>query len=213
MNVLIKAVAIAAAMFASSAHATFLFSDAGFGANKKVITFSEVALVAGTKVTDQFDGVRFATSGTTGGLYMDNGAYANANPVSGRYVDSFSGGSAASIYDFIFNSDVSAAGAYWEFNPNTSARFTAMNNGVALVSFQYNNATCCNSAEFLGFHGLAFDTIRLSNITGTHFYMDKLTFAPMSSPAAAVPEPTGVALFGLAGLGLALARRRKAKAA
>lgn len=207
MKVLIKTAAFAVAMFASNAHATFLFSDASFGADKKVITFSEVALASGTKVTDQFAGVKFVAGGTTGGLYIGSGTFANSNPVSGAYVDSFSGGSAASFYDIIFSSDVSAAGAYWEFNGNTSARFTAINSGVALVSFVYNNAACCNSAEFRGFHGLTFDTIRVSNITGTDFYMDKLTFAPL---AAAVPEPTGFALFGIAGLGLALARRRKA---
>ena len=207
MNVMIKAVALAAAMFASSAQATYLYSDASFGADKKVITFSEVALASGTKVTNQFQGVTFATGGTAGGLYMGSGAYANSNPVSGNYVDSFSGGAAASFYDIIFSSDVTAAGAFWEFNSNTSARFTALNSGVALASFVYNNAACCNSAEFLGFHGLTFDTIRVSNITGVDFYMDKVTFAPL---AAAVPEPTGIALFGIAGLGLAYARRRKA---
>ncbi len=206
MKAMIKAVACAVAMFAASAQAAPLFTDATFAPGSSVVTFSEVALASGTAVTSQFTGVTFATNGP-GSFYIGNGTYAAANPVSGNYLDSFSGGTRATIYDIIFNADVSAAGAFWEFNAPSTTKFTALNNGVAVDSFIYSNVNCCSSAEFLGFQGLAFDTIRVSNISGNDFYMDKLTFT-----AADVPEPTGVALFGVAALGLALARRRKTAA-
>lgn len=202
MKTMIKAVAGAILMTVATAHAAPLYNGSGFAPSAKVITFSEVALGSGTAVTTQFAGVTFGTNGP-GSFYIGNGVYANANPVSGAYLDSFSGNSSASVYDIMFNNDVSSAGAFWEFNAPTTATFTALKNGVALESFIYSNGNCCTSAEFVGFQGLAFDTLRVSNITGSHFYMDKLTYAD-------VPEPGSIALFGLAGVGAAFARRRKA---
>lgn len=209
MKAMFKAAAFAVSMVAAGAHAAPLFTNAGFAAGATVIDFSAGALATGTAVTNQFAGVKFATNGP-GAFYIGSGTYSNAGPVSGKYLDSFSGGANASVYDIIFNKDVSSAGALWEFNAVTTTMFTAMNNGVAVGTFNYTNTNCCSTAAFLGFGGLTFDTIRVSNITGGAFYMDQLTFA-----TAAVPEPTGVALFGIAGLGLMLARRRQraAKAA
>lgn len=205
MKAIFKAVAAAAIFVAAGAQATTLTTNAGFGAGTTTIGFGEVVLAQGTAVTNQFAGVTLATNGP-GNFYIGNGAYASATNVTGAYLDSFSGGGPASVYDIIFGANVTAAGAFWEFNAPTTTTFSAMSNGVAVESFIYSNTACCNSAEFLGFQGVTFDTLRISNITGTHFYMDQLSFAT----AAAVPEPTGVALFGIAALGLALARRRKA---
>ena len=204
MKAIFKAVAGAVIMVAAGAQAAPLTTNAGFVATDTTISFSEVALASGTAVTNQFAGVTFATNGP-GKFYIGNGSYTNATNVSGAYLDSFSGGNRATIYDIIFGADVTAAGAFWEFNAPSSATFTALNNGVAVESYVYSNTNCCNSAEFRGFQGLTFDTLRVSNITGVDFYMDKLSFT-----AADVPEPAGVALFGIAALGLALARRRKA---
>jgi hypothetical protein len=208
MKAVFKAVVAAVIVVAAGAQANPLATEAGFGANSTVISFSEVALASGTAVTNQFSGVTFATNGP-GNFYIGNGSYANIGHSSGAYVDSFSGGTSASVYDIIFGTNVSAAGAYWEFNAPTTTTFTAMSNGVALESFVYSNSACCDSMEFRGFEGLSFDTLRLTNITGTHFYMDQLSFTAAAA-VAAVPEPTGVALFGIAALGLAFARRRKA---
>lgn len=206
MKAIFKAVAAAVIVVAAGAQAAPLTSNAGFTAADTTISFSEVALAAGTAVTNQFAGVTFATNGP-GKFYIGNGSYATAANVSGAYLDSFSGGTRATIYDIIFGADVSAAGAFWEFNNNTTATFTALNNGLAVDSFIYSNVNCCGSSEFRGFQGVTFDTLRVSNITGTDFYMDKLSFK-----AAEVPEPAGVALFGIAALGVAFARRRKVAA-
>lgn len=206
MKAMIKLAGVAAFLLAAGAQAAPLYSTAGFSPTASVITFSEVALAAGATVSNQFAGATFATNGP-GQFYVGNGGYANADPVSGAYLDSFSGGGTASIYDITFDADVSAAGAYWEFNAPTTAKFTAMNNGVALESFSYSNTSCCSSPDFIGFQGLVFDTIRvsdISDISGVRFYMDKVTFS-----GGVIPEPSGIALVALAGMALALARRRK----
>jgi hypothetical protein len=203
MKAIFKAVAAAVIVVAAGAQATTLTTNAGFGAGATTIGFGEVVLAQGTAVTNQFAGVTFATNGP-GNFSMGGTQYSNAGNTTGAYLDSFSGGGSASIYNIIFGAKVSAAGAFFEFNAPTTATFTALSNGVALESFIYSNSDCCNSSEFLGFQGLTFDTLRLTDISGTHFYMDQLSFA------TAVPEPTGVALFGIAALGLAFARRRKA---
>jgi hypothetical protein len=205
MKAIFKAVAAAVILVAAGAQAAPLTTNVGFAETSTTITFNEVALASGTAVTTQFDGVTFATNGP-GNFYIGSGAYTGYTNVRGAYLDSFSGGAHASVYDIIFGANVTAAGAFWEFNAPTTTTFTAMSNGVALESFIYSNTDCCNSAEFRGFQGLTFDTLRVSNITGGDFYMDRLSFE------TAVPEPTGVALFGIAALGLALARRRKAAA-
>lgn len=204
MKAVIKAVACAVAIFASAAQATPLLTNANFGSGATVVTFSEVSLASGTAVTNQFAsyGLTFASNGSP--FAIGSGAYASAAPVDASYLDSFSGGGTASAYDIVFSNDVTAAGAFWEFNSPSTATFTAMNSGVAVESFVYSNASCCYSAEFIGFSGISFDTLRVSNITGTHFYMDAVTFE-----GASVPEPTGVALLGIAALGLAATRRRK----
>ena len=202
MKTMIKAVAGAILMTVATAQAAPLYNNSGFAPSAKVITFSEVALGGGTAVTTQFAGVTFGTNGP-GNFYVGDGGYADANPVSGAYLDSFSGGTYSSVYDIDVQIMFRLAGAFWEFNAPSTATFTALKNGVALESFIYSNSNCCSSAEFVGFQGLSFDTLRVSNITRTHFYMDKLTYAD-------VPEPGSIALFGLAGVGAAFARRRKA---
>jgi hypothetical protein len=190
------------------AHAAPLFSDAGFGAGDSVVTFNEVPVAAGASVAGQFGalGVSFSTNGP-GSWYASNDpdAYSGNPGFAGRYLDSFTGGTHASIYSILFANDVDSAGAYWEFNTSSpAATFSAYLNNVLVESFNYNNASCCSSTEFIGFSSVVFDEIRISNITSTDFIMDTLRF----SPASAVPEPGALALLGLGLAGLVFSRRK-----
>ena len=201
------------AILASSlpAHATPLFSDAGFGAGDSVITFNEAAVAAGSSVTNQFGslGVSFSTNGP-GSWYASNDPdmYSGNPGFAGRYLDTFTGGTSATTYSILFANDTDSAGAYWEFNTSSpAATFSAYLNNVLVESFDYNNVNCCSSTEFIGFSSIIFDEIRVSNITATNFIMDTLHF----SPASAVPEPGSLALLGL-GLGGLIFSRRKTKA-
>jgi len=188
-----------------------LFSNAGFDAGDSTVTFNEVAVADGSPVTTQFSssGVSFSTDGP-GSWYAspDPGVY-SANPgFSGRYLDTFTGGGLrASIYSISFADNVDAAGAFWEFNISSpAATFSAYLNDVLVESFSYDNPSCCSSTEFIGFAGVVFDEMRISNITGTDFIMDSLQF----SPASAIPEAGSLALLLLGLAGLSLTGRRRA---
>ncbi len=193
---------------AMTAHATPLFSDAGFGPGDSMVTFNEVSVAGGGSVTNQFSasGVSFSTNGP-GSWYAssDPGAYSGNPNFAGRYLDTFSGGGNASIYNILFSSSVDAAGAYWEFNVSSpAATFSAYLNSVMVESFDYNNPNCCSSTEFVGFSSIIFDEIRISNITGSAFIMDTLRF----SPASVVSEPGLLALLWLGLGGLAFSQRK-----
>jgi hypothetical protein len=172
------------------------------------VTFDEVSTSAGNVVTNQFaaQGVTFSTGGS-GNWYASGNpsSYSGIAQFSGTYLDSFSGGSAANEYLIHFGSAVSAAGAWFEFNISSpAATFSSYLGNVMQETYTYNNASCCNSAEFVGFTG-KFDEIRFNGITGRDFIMDSLSY----TPAASVPEPGTIALLAAGMLGAGLRRRVK----
>lgn len=197
----------ALALSITQANAAPLFSNAGL---TNTVTFNEVAVAGGTAVTGQYlgQGVSFSTngpgswysSGNTGPYSVGMGNFANT------YLDTFSGNSGrASIYTMLFDNTVSAAGAWFEFNTSSpAATFSSYLGNVLQESFNYNNASCCGSAEFIGFTG-NFNEIRISNITGTDFILDNLSFTSGNN----VPEPGTLALLALGLLGLSSCAKRR----
>ena len=202
-----KIIALLIATACMQANAAPLFSNTGLS---NTVTFDEVPLAQGVIVTNQFaaQGVEFSTT-APGNLYASGnpGVYSGNTNFSGNYLDSFSGGSHSSEYSIHFGSLVSAAGAYFEFNPGTS-NFSSYLGGALQESYIYTNSNCCNSAEFVGFSG-NFDEIRLNAIQGDDFILDNLSFTAKDS--VPVSEPTSIALLGLGLLGFTASRRKSKK--
>lgn len=190
------------------ASAAVVLTDPGAGPGTTTVTFDDPALAQGTVITNQYASAGLTVSGQP--LYASN-AYTNSSAVMvGMHAASFGSGASGSsqaIWDFIFASPVQFAGAYFEFNSPTSATFQAFLAGNLVDSYTYSNNNCCGSPEFIGFSGGAFDTFRLSNVTGNDFYMEDLRF---SSVNGAVPEPStwAMMLLGFGGIGFGMRRVR-----
>lgn len=189
-----------------TAHAAALTSAAGLS---NTVTFSG-ALSRGTVITSQFaaDGV---VLGGTGAFFIGSTAYSSNPGFSGKYLDNYSGIPPSGVpgssvyYSINFLSDVQAAGAYFEFNAGApAATISAYNDGLLIESFAYSNVNCCTTSEFLGFTGLSFDELRVSNVANNGaLLMDSVSFS------AAVPEPQTLvlAVAGIAVLGCMVRRK------
>lgn len=207
MKFLMGAAVVAMVGLSSPGTAAVLLTDPGSDADTTTITYSDPVLPAGTEITDQYADLG-VTFGGTGKIFTGDGGYTSV--VGGDYADSFSApnqNGVASVYDFTFLGPVSMAGAIFEFNVGTTATFQTLLGGTVVESFVYANTDCCSSPEFIGFSNSSFDTLRLSNVTGLHFYTDNLRFSNVS----AVPEPSTWAMMmvGFGGIGYSMRKRRK----
>jgi hypothetical protein len=197
---------VASLLLPGFALATPLYTNAVFGAGDKLVTFDEVPLIESAPVTNQF-----AAYGVTFGPGMREGEnFGGAANFSGQHIAS-EGQQAP--YSVFFTDTVDAAGAYWEFNSSTTTTIAAYLNGQLVESYLYLNTQCCQTAAFLGFQGIVFNEIRLTDLAdGTSLVLDNLQFSTLAvEPNPEVPEPISAALVGIGAVGLAAARRRKAK--
>jgi hypothetical protein len=202
-------VAASLAVFAATpAASAVVLTDPGSSSAVTTITFDDPALPSGTRITNQYasKGVTFA-----GGSLFASTAYRNTSPImQGTHADSFSGQRTTGTWDFIFANPTNFVGAYFEFNSRTNATFQIFRLGNLVESFTFTNPNCCTSPTFIGFSGSQFDTFRLTNVTGTDFYMENLRFASVNS---AVPEPSTwmmiVLGFGFIGAAMRASKRRQ----
>lgn len=182
-------------------------------ANATVLTFENINLNnIGTYVT-----IAQAGAVSYGGFTFDTDWYVGSNKHSNDYKNAaYSGRNYLSNGNNATNLTVSSAsnftfnGAWFatptHSNPAEWINITAYGVGNTLIGSTGNVAI--NSTE--KFVAANFANVRTLNITRGDgwFTMDDFTF---NETAALVPEPASVALFGLAFLGLAAARRRKQK--
>lgn len=202
MRTLITAGMLAASlMMAGATQAVPLYSTAQFGPGDTLLTLDEVALAPAAGVTNQF-----AAYGVTFSSGLQSGVpFVNPANFSGQFL--ISEGQLVP-YSILFTNAVDAAGAYWEFNPDTETTVAAYFQGSLVESYLYSNANCCESSAFLGFEGIIFDEIRVSDfVAGTSLILDNIRFS--AAPIVDVPEPFSAALLGIGALGLAATRRRK----
>ena len=172
------------------------------------VTFDSPTLLDGTIITNQYSSYGLNVSGSEELFASHAYSTTGASGAHGASFDSQSPqntGSTTGTWDFIFGGPVQFAGAYFEFNVGTSATFQALLAGVVVDSYIYTNLNCCTSPEFVGLSGISFDTLRLTNVTGSDFYIDDLRF----SNVAAVPEPAtrAMMLLGFGVVGFAMRRR------
>lgn len=196
----------ASLLLSGLASATPLYTNAVFGVGDQLVTFDEVALVQSAPVTNQF-----AAYGVTFGAGMREGEdFGGAANFSGQHIASQG---LQEPYSVFFTNNVDAAGAYWEFNALTTTTIAAYLNGQLVESYDYLNTNCCQTSAFLGFVGIVFNEIRLTDlVAGTSLVMDNMQFSAVAvEPNPEVPEPLSAALLAIGAVGMAAARRRKAK--
>lgn len=80
-----------------------------------------------------------------------------------------------------------------------------------LSAFELNNTNRASYFGYIGELALISVSMQIETMPGQDLYVsvDNLTLASMSAAPAAVPEPSALALVGLALAGLALSRRRR----
>lgn len=199
--------AVTLSLISVSAAAAPVLTDPGTAGAAHTVDFDDPAFANSEILTNQYasQGVTFT------GAAMQFSPSFSADGT--RAIDNFAAGntgSVTSVYDFVFAGRTDFAGISIEFNPNSTATFQALLNGTVLETYVYTNTNCCSTPEFVGLGGFAFDTFRITNVTGTRFYADNLRFGSVSI-GGAVPEPATWALFilgfGVVG-GTMRARRR-----
>ena len=150
----LRAMAAGVCLIASGiSNATFLDNASGIASPATTVTFSEVAVVNGTVVTNQFSslGVTFGSLSATEGLYFSASAGSPGAGLQNFFPDSYN--------PFVISFDTVVSEAAFEMVTNgTTDTFTALLNGVVVETA----STVTGAAfSFYGFTGIVFDEIRV----------------------------------------------------
>ncbi|MFP5391815.1 MAG: PEP-CTERM sorting domain-containing protein [Gammaproteobacteria bacterium] len=194
-----KLIACIALALAGSANATILTSTAAPAlAGAKVETFNGVA--SGTYATLQLADLKIKGNG---GVMAVDSTWTAQFAKSGQSLHN--NNATPSSFDLVFNDTVTAFGIF-AGAVNNSWTYSAYGANNQLLESITTSAICCGPI----FTGIS-NSIGIKRVTlaggGDWAIFDDLYYTVKK---ADVPEPGSVALFGLAALGLAATRKRKA---
>lgn len=180
-----------------------------------VLTFNEIVLAPSTLMTTQYQalGVTFGP-----GIYYDpvnlpnSGNFFVPEGLSGHALGNFNdlqGQTATSSIRILFTSPVSEAALRWAGNQQGPFTGTALLGGLLVESAQFSPVSSGFVAKAtVGFTGILFDELTLSNFTFPSSRFDLLQFSVPDSTSAPVPEPVSLLLVGGGLAALAAVRRR-----
>lgn len=181
-------------------------------ANATVLTFDDISLPSsyvpiGAASATNYGGFTFDTRWFVGHTNTSS-SYANASHSGQQYISNGN-----DVNDLIISkaSDFTFNGAWFAAPTHSSPaewiNITAFGAGNALIG-STGNVAINGTEKWIAANFANVRSLKITRGDGGWFTMDDLTF---NEGASAIPEPTSVALFGLAFLGLAAARRRKQK--
>jgi hypothetical protein len=180
-------------------------SPTGLASPTYTISFNEGTTVDGQTITNEFSayGASFLNFG------IDQSNLYSIEPgttgFTGNYLlAGFAPWPTATPYVINFTTTVTDA-AFATVDQGTAYTFASYL-GASLVETFNQNIAVIPGSGFMGFSGSLFDSIKITPQTlGQPFAIDSLQF---KTPAAVVPVPATLALFGLSLIGLGWSRRR-----